>query len=271
MNMARIEISLNRLEARLRAVIERESPTKGIPRKFHQQLVHELDKAMRAALAMKQVGNGLDHQLLHVPDQYTLVLPTDQAQLLLNHPSELDLLAQHLQEAAAQKGVEPVNKPILRVVADPAEKGLRVTAASSQPGLGDSMTSELDHTRDFSSGFPQEVPLKAFLIVNGLTTYPLTQTVINIGSNPENHLVVEQPGVAYYHAQLRFVTDHFVIFDLDSSSGTFVNGLAVTSHALNPGDVILLAGVPLVYGHDATPPVGYTQEMPSGPPALEIL
>ena len=44
------------------------------------------------------------------------------------------------------------------------------------------------------------------------------------------------------------IQGRFVIFDLDSMGGTFVNDVAVSSHVLNPGDVIRLAGVPLVYG-----------------------
>jgi hypothetical protein len=73
------------------------------------------------------------------------------------------------------------------------------------------------------------------------------------------------------HAQLRLSIDHFVIFNLDSRQGTVVNGMAVTSHMLNPGDVIRLAGVPLIYGHETAAPLGYTQELPCEPPALEVL
>jgi hypothetical protein len=47
--------------------------------------------------------------------------------------------------------------------------------------------------------------------------------------------------------------------------------VAVSSHKLNPGDVILLAGVPLVYGQEDAKQAGYTQELPVEPPALEVL
>jgi pSer/pThr/pTyr-binding forkhead associated (FHA) protein len=111
----------------------------------------------------------------------------------------------------------------------------------------------------------------AFLIVNGLSTYPLTQMVINIGCDPTNQLVLEDPRVSRMHAQLRFITDRFVIFDLDSKEGTFVNGVSITSHVLNPGDVIMLAGVPLVYGQETSSQLGYTQELPTEPPTPEVL
>jgi len=50
-----------------------------------------------------------------------------------------------------------------------------------------------------------------------------------------------------------------VIFDLDSSAGTWVNGKPVRQQALQPGDVILLAGVPMVYGQESQG-LGETQE-----------
>ena len=97
MDMSRIEISLNRLEARLRAAIEGDTASEGIPRKFHRQLVHGLVKAMQAGLLKTQAENGVGAGSTCAPDQYTLVLPTDQARLLLSHPSELDRLARHLE------------------------------------------------------------------------------------------------------------------------------------------------------------------------------
>ena len=112
---------------------------------------------------------------------------------------------------------------------------------------------------------------KAFLIVNGLTTFPLSQQVINVGFDPSNHLVLDQPGVSRMHAQLRYIKDRFVIFDLDFKQGTIVNGTAISSHTLIPGDVIMLAGVPLVYGLETDPQAGYTQELPTEPPMIEVL
>ena len=117
---------------------------------------------------------------------------------------------------------------------------------------------------------PEALP-NAFLIVDGLQTFPLTQPVVNIGRDPSNHLRLEDPRVSRNHAQLRFALGRFVIFDLDSTAGTFVNGVAVSSQQLNPGDVISLAGVPLVFGQEAASLSGYTQELPAEPPAPEVL
>jgi len=183
----------------------------------------------------------------------------------------LDRLAHQLESTARQSNLLLTASPMLRIVADPKAQMLQVHCLLSQAGLGHSHTVELEEIPDKQGTSPSEMMPIAFLIVNGLSTYPITQSVTNIGRDPANHLVLEKPGVSRVHAQLRYVTDHYVIFDLDSVGGTFVNGVAVSNHALSPGDVILLAGVPLVFGQEATPRLGYTQELPTEPPPIEVL
>lgn len=121
----------------------------------------------------------------------------------------------------------------------------------------------LDKTASMQALIPQEeinlgdtIPPNAFVIVNGLETILLTQSVMNIGRRLENDLVIEDPRISREHAQIRAVKGQYVIFDLNSSGGTFVNSIRVSQQPLFPGDVISLAGIPLVYGEDN--PLPYT-------------
>jgi hypothetical protein len=271
MEMSRIEISLNHLEARLRAMIEGDAAKGGIPRKLHNQVLHALLQAMLAEVYLNQRRDDQDGRFFVAPDQYTIVISAVQANILINHPVALDKLVQKMESAAAQANLRLAGSPMLRVVPDPNVKELQILAEYSHTGMRDSYTTEMDGMPVRSKISTDGKMPNAFLIVNGLSTYPLTQPVINIGCDPTNHLVLDAPSVSRLHAQLRFIIDRFVIFDLDSKQGTFVNGTAVSSHVLNPGDVILLAGVPLVYGLEATTQLGYTQELPVEPPAPEIL
>ena len=93
-------------------------------------------------------------------------------------------------------------------------------------------------------------PENAFLILDKSDTIPLRQTVVNIGRRLNNHIIIEDPRVSRNHAQLRAVRGKYVLFDLNSTGGTFINGERITQCALKPGDVISLAGVPLVYGEE---------------------
>jgi hypothetical protein len=271
MEMTRIETSLTHLEARLRSAFEGDTTRGGIPRKLHNQLLNALLRAMQVNAKKGNPGSNLSGKPVIAPDVYTIVLPINQANIIISHPGALDALAQKMEKSAAKANLQLAGSPMLRVVPDPNLEQLHILADYSHPEIGDSYTTEIDG-KPFPLGLPADDKIpSAFLIVNGLSSFQLTQPVINIGSDPANHLLLDDPNVSLTHAQLRCISGHFVIFDLDSRLGTYVNGMAVSSQVLHPGDVILLAGVPLVYGQEMAFEVGYTREMPADPPALEVL
>lgn len=101
---------------------------------------------------------------------------------------------------------------------------------------------------------PVRIPEDAFVIVDGVKVIPLTQPLVRIGRRLENNLVLDDPRVSRTHAELRAINGRYVIFDLDSTGGTYVNGLKITQTVVYPGDVISLGGVNLVYGQKNPPP-----------------
>src|SRR4030042_3472464 len=181
MDMSRIESSLTRLEARLKEISEGESAKDGIPRKFHNQLLRGLVRAMHAEANKEQREVDLDDVTPTAPDQYTLVLPSAQAQMLLSHPAELNRLARQLESSAAQSGFLLHASPILRIVADPSAQELHVLCEHGQAGVEDSFTINLGQMPDENGSPPAENTSNAFLIVHGLDTFPLDLPVINIG------------------------------------------------------------------------------------------
>lgn len=92
-----------------------------------------------------------------------------------------------------------------------------------------------------------EVSKNAFLVEANTRIYLLNRLVINIGRRLENHVVIDDLRVSRYHAQIRSVQGRFIIFDLSSTGGTFVNGKRVEQSVIYPGDTISLAGVELVF------------------------
>ncbi len=101
---------------------------------------------------------------------------------------------------------------------------------------------------------PVRIPEDAFVIVDGVKVIPLTTPLVRIGRRLENNLVLDDPRVSRTHAELRAINGRYVLFDLNSTGGTFVNGLRITQSVVYPGDVISLAGVNLVYGQKNPPP-----------------
>jgi pSer/pThr/pTyr-binding forkhead associated (FHA) protein len=61
---------------------------------------------------------------------------------------------------------------------------------------------------------------------------------LTIGRRETNDVVLEDPAVSGYHAKIDSLGDRFMLTDLQSRNGSFVNEQLVTSHWLAHGDVI---------------------------------
>jgi pSer/pThr/pTyr-binding forkhead associated (FHA) protein len=61
-----------------------------------------------------------------------------------------------------------------------------------------------------------------------------------IGRMPDNTLVIENPAVSSHHACVFRAGDDYIVEDLESTNGTFVNEKRVTRHTLQSGDVVLI-------------------------------
>jgi pSer/pThr/pTyr-binding forkhead associated (FHA) protein len=86
------------------------------------------------------------------------------------------------------------------------------------------------------------IPLYALLLFEGGGTIALDKTEMTIGRSHDNEIVLGDPRVSRYHAKICLIKDHFVIFDLKSSGGTFINGQRIEQGILYPGDAISLGG-----------------------------
>lgn len=64
------------------------------------------------------------------------------------------------------------------------------------------------------------------------------QEIVNIGRAEDNEVVVPNLGVSRRHAQIRKEKDKFIVTDLNSTNGTFLNEERVISKELHHGDVI---------------------------------
>jgi len=62
------------------------------------------------------------------------------------------------------------------------------------------------------------------------------------GASPSCDIVLSGNAVSDQHASFRFQEKHFVVTDLDSTNGTFVNGDRIHQHALADGDRVSLGG-----------------------------
>lgn len=93
-------------------------------------------------------------------------------------------------------------------------------------------------------------PLFGYLITADENYFTIDKSITNIGRREDNDLVIDNLRVSRVHAQIRQMNNKHILFDLDSTAGTKVNGIKIRQHTLNHGDVIEIADVPLIYGSD---------------------
>jgi predicted component of type VI protein secretion system len=70
---------------------------------------------------------------------------------------------------------------------------------------------------------------------------------ISIGRLPDNSVVIDNPAVSGRHARVYREGNHYVLEDLKSTNGTFVNHKPVARHTLLEGDVVLVGKHTLLF------------------------
>jgi len=231
---------LDQIESRLQAFIE--SSLHFLPGDRRQDaLARQLVNAIERAAVQETGGNYIS------PNLFKVRLHPTSLSIWTSHPGLAEALVRVLIDSAREAGVYFFSPPILQLQADPAlplgafeiETSTRENAVEQTAVFLLSEEKPSQETR----------PIHAFLILNG-ATIPLTQAVVNIGRRQDNQVVVDDPRVSRTHAQLRAVKNHYVLFDLNSTGGTFVNSVRITRQQVHPGDVISLAGVAMIYGEE---------------------
>src|SRR5687768_12628371 len=98
------------------------------------------------------------------------------------------------------------------------------------------------------------LPLNAFFVIEGVRIYPLVKATIHIGRSLENDIVIDNVRVSRNHAQLRAIKGQFVLFDLNSKWGTFINGRRIIQAILYPHDTISLGDAILTFKQEDPAP-----------------
>ena len=85
---------------------------------------------------------------------------------------------------------------------------------------------------------------------NKIAEYPMQKgRSITIGRRGNNDIVIENLAVSGHHAKIDAIGDGFVLTDLQSKNGCFVNEQLVTSHWLKHGDVVNIGKHTLVFAY----------------------
>lgn len=85
-----------------------------------------------------------------------------------------------------------------------------------------------------------------FLIMNKQIT-SLSKSVTKLGRQLDNDIVFQEEFVSRNHAEIRFEDDKYILYDLQSTSGTYVNGIRIELCVLNSGDLISLPTIQIMF------------------------
>ena len=86
----------------------------------------------------------------------------------------------------------------------------------------------------------------AFLVVNR-QVIPLVKELTSLGRYLENDVVFHEEFLSRYHAEIVLEGKQFVLYDKNSTGGTFVNGKRVERCVLNSGDLISLVNIQIMF------------------------
>lgn len=243
-----MKLKLEQLESRLQALIEIRLMSALPGFKVEDFMVQKLANAMKSNLVEDSNGNKL------VPNIYTLVVSSQSIEQW-QQPKLLDAMIKSLSTVCEEAGLKFTSPPTISIVQNTEQDINEMdVVASHQIETAEETRGMTPVKGNIDNASSNSLPESAFLIVDGVKVFPLTQPVINIGRRLDNQLVIDDPRISRNHAQLRAIKGRFVIFDLNSTGGTFVNGQRTNQSVMYPGDVISLAGVPLVFGQDSPPP-----------------
>lgn len=243
-----MKLKLEQLEARLQKLVEDQLAGILPGLKLEDRVIQHLATALKENIVQPKDDSPL------APNVFTLIVATETSPMWKDQQT-IEILKNIIMTAGRDVGLKFVGQPIITITTDDtySSEEVRVLASHKLEPVGETQgmqNTTLNGESDETAGIPEN----AFLIIEGVKVHPLNGSVVNIGRRLENQLVIDDPRVSRNHAQLRAIKGRFVLFDLNSTGGTFVNGQRTSQTVLYPGDVISLAGVALIFGQDNPPP-----------------
>jgi|GEM_PF-5228371 len=121
-----------------------------------------------------------------------------------------------------------------------------ITSISSKmPAIADDKIKEKikGDSLDISTGV-KKVPGFKLINVDGLgadATGVFTKTPVKIGRHSSNDIIVRQPRVSKFHAEIHFKDNKYVLVDKGSLNGSYVNGKHVKARVLEDEDLVELS------------------------------
>lgn len=220
----------------------------GTSRRLFRPAVQPIELARAAERAMED-GLVVGPAGPEAPNSYVVDLHPDDFARFASYRVTLQAdLERHLADVARARGWRPAGFWQVQVRADAAVAPgrPRVVASLSDVTLrGDEGAPIIEETVPLRALGRDSGPARAHLESDDGRRFPLASASVSIGRALDNDVVLADSRVSRYHAQLRHEGGAWVLYDLESTNGSRVNGRPVRQAELPPDAEISLGGVTL--------------------------
>jgi hypothetical protein len=247
-----------------------EQAVEGSLRRVFPTLLQPVQLAKAAARAMER-AQVIGVRGPEVPNQYELRLAPPDLERFGGYKATLvEQVARYLAEYAKERGLRPVAEPRVELLADPALRVGSVRAearfANLAPAKERAIEEAVEGTRRLrladlaaarSAGATQARRTLQLIDGEGLRFALEPELgIVRLGRAADNDVVLPSQRVSRYHAQLRWLEASWLMYDLESTNGTWVDDAQVTAakpRAIKPGSVLRLGDHELNIAMDGPP------------------
>jgi hypothetical protein len=241
-----MEISLSKIENRLKEWIEKNTD-RLTSRDLQSKLVKELLSSMKDNIFISV------NRTYIAPSHYSIrINPKIQKNKLARENLALRMVKM-LKEIALENHITFIHEPLIEFHFDSSFQLNEIKVSVLDKYSMNDTERMINPSYKLKERIQEKNSGHFFLKINEGAIFPLEDSVTNIGRNPDNSLKVSDPRVSRHHAQLRRIENRFVLSDLNSAGGTFINGQKISQQELNSGDIISLAGFPLLFMEKVEP------------------
>jgi FHA domain/Protein of unknown function (DUF3662) len=240
-HLARIEAQLERLIEGTFAQLFGRHPT------AHDILLH-IARAIESNLEQDTD----DTDMYIAPDNYVIQMNTGvHEELLRNRPDLPALFGEHVTELVASRNFKLERIPQIRLQPNYDLAANEIVIEATHLSQSKHATAVLERITDEIARYDENIAQRnPHIIINGDQTIVLNQEIFTIGRAKNNDIVLNDPYISRYHAQVRLRFGTYTFFDIDSQGGSFINDVRVIEHRLQSGDVIVIGRSKLVYLED---------------------
>jgi len=142
--------------------------------------------------------------------------------------------------ATEEKPADEADEDPLSALADPSDE--QRDEVEAKPAKAANKRDE-----EVCTGFPNLVFVTG---ANSGRKVPLLPMTMSIGREHDNNIELKDPEVARYHARILFERGRFVLEDLESSNGTWLNGEQIKQEMLKNGDRVKIGDIEMAIDFD---------------------